>query len=172
MADEKAVETGSEAAGTTVVEKTDGDATATQDLNLADTLEKTLEKLSKAEEERENYKRGMLKAKGKGEEDTDDDTGEDALFNKFKARLKDEEADVERKEATALTQKLIKQNKEMVEALKNKSQISGAPVGTGSESTLKVGDNMLSEAQLQELKNRGWDDAKITRFKQNLLKLH
>lgn len=171
MADEKAVETGTEAAGATVVEKTEGDATTTQDLNLAETLEKTLEQLAKTEEERENYKRGMLKAKGKDGEGDDEDSLEDRIAARLEAKLLDKESDAEKKKAAELTQKLIKRNKEMEEALKNKSQIGGG-TGAGSESPLRVGDNMLSEAQVADLKGRGWDDAKITRLKQNLLKIH
>lgn len=171
MADKEAVETTQEAASEAVVEKKEVSATDTQGVDLAEKLEKTLEQLAKSEEERDNYKRGMLKAKGKTDEDEDDDSEEEKLFKKLEARLKDSETEKARKEAADLTKQLIKRNKEMEEALKNKSQMSGAATGTGTESQLKVGDNQLSEAQLAELKKRGWNEEKIARFKQNLLKI-
>lgn len=167
MADEKAVEKGTEAAGAAEVKKEGGDASDSQGLDLVETLEKTLEKLQQAETERDNYKRGMLKAKGKTTSEEDEPEAEDLDTRIADAVTKA----ISSKEATESTQKLIKRVKEMEEALKNKSQISTAGQGTGSESPLKVGDNVLSEAQISELKRQGKSDEWITRFKQNLLKV-
>jgi hypothetical protein len=168
MADkEQAVEIGAEAAGTTVVEKKEDEATASQGFNLADALEKTLERAEKAEKDRDNYKRGLLKAKGKTEEDEEEPDVED-LDTRIANGVARALADKETKDST---QQLLKRIKEMEKAFENKSQLSNAGVGTGTESQLKVGDNQLSDAQLADLKGRGWDDAKIARFKQNLLKV-
>jgi len=177
MADETEVKKeGGEASTTTeVVEKKEVEATTTQDgINLAETLEKTLEKLTQAETERDNYKRGMLKAKGKttDEEDDADEDLETRIANKIKADLLAGDELKTRKEAAELTQQLIKRNKELEIAMQNKAQIGSGGTGPSTETPFKVGDNILSETQIAALKARpGWDDAKIERFKQNLLKV-
>lgn len=135
------------------VKKTDVDASATDtedELNLAEELVKALEREQKLTEERDNYKEGMLKAKGKlkGDEDAGDETKKDSL-------------------APAL-QPLLRRIKELETAAANRNQISTSGQGTGSETTLRVGDNMLSADQIVALKAKGWDDKKIARFKENL----
>ena len=73
--------------------------------------------------------------------------------------------------ALAIAQRkvIIKKSKELQIADLNRQQM-GTIQGSHQESVAKVGDNLLSEAQVRELKQRGWDDKKIERFKANLLK--
>lgn len=134
------------------VKKTDvaASTTATEDdLNLAEELVKSLEREQKLTEERDNYKEGMLKAKGK---------------------LKGDDGVNETTDSTpAALAPLLRRIKELETAASNKSQISTSGQGTSSETTLKVGDNMLSADQIKALQAKGWDDKKISLFKKNLL---
>lgn len=168
---DKAVGTTQEAATETEVKKEEAAASPSETVNLAEALEKTLEKLGKTEEERDNYKTGLLRAKGKIEVEEDADL-EDRLLARLRQGLKDEERAKGEEERDEITKKLIQRNKELEEAVKNKTTVATAGVGASSETTTKVSDNMLSEAQLNELRGRGWDDEKIARFKQNLSKIH
>ncbi len=157
------------------VEKNDAAAPATltsEDIaSLAEALKGALDvadaekKLRvKAEENAENYKKGMLKAKGKlksdddaGDENDDDDADE--------GKDKDGDSPV----LAETVKQLLKRNAELVTAVVHKTQVSSAPAGAGSESKVNVSDNLLSADQLANLKARGWNDEKIARFKQNLL---
>lgn len=127
---------------------------AETDLDLAEELVKALERAAKAETDRDNYKEGMLKAKGKLK------TDETAT---------DETGSTDSAAATSGLQPLLRRIKELETAAANRTQISTAGQGAGSETTMKVGDNMLSSDQIKALQAKGWDDKKIARFKQNLI---
>lgn len=144
------------------VKKEGADAsTAKEDeLDMAEELVKSLEREVKLREERDNYKTGMLKAKGKLAEDDADDEEEVIVEKKTK----------DSSELVSVVKELLRRNKELETAVINKSQVSTAGQGAGSESSMKVGDNVLSADQIKELKSRGWDDTKIALFKKNLLK--
>lgn len=174
MADkDKAVEaTGGDAAATTTEVKKDGETASTtqEGLDLATTLEKTLEQLARTEKDRDNYKAGLLKAKGKTDEGADlsDDERVRAMIAEA---LEAKERDAASKQAEEDTKKLITRVRELETALKAKDQMNTTGTGTSTETKVTVGDNALSDAQVNDLKARGWDDAKIARFKENLKKV-
>ncbi len=60
-----------------------------------------------------------------------------------------------------------KKQSEMATALKNRAGLGASGLGSSTEGQ-KVGDNILSADQLNDLKALGWDDKKIERFKKNL----
>ena len=127
--------------------------------------------LLKVQTERENYKRGMLKAKGKIEDTGSEPEELDELIaRKVEERLLATKEVQLAKEKDDAIKALAKRNKELELALKNRSQISNSGVGNSSE-TIPVSDNVLSQDQIKHLKTvKGWSDAKIETFKQNLLK--
>ncbi len=158
MADE--VKKVTEAASTQEEVKKEGvEASPTKEelAEMAEALAQSLEREEKLSKERDNYKQGMLKAKGK-----------------LKADETEEEEVTETKDTSSelisVVKTLLKRNQEMETALVNRSQISTAGQGTGSEAKVEVGDNLLSPDQLKDLKARGWDDTKIARLKANLQK--
>lgn len=71
--------------------------------------------------------------------------------------------------AAANRKKILKTVSELKTAQKNRQQIANNGQGQGTE-TQKVSDGLLADAQVKELKARGWSEAKIERFKNNLAK--
>lgn len=142
------------------VKKDDVAASPTKEevAELAEALAQSLEREDKTAKERDNYKQGMLKAKGK-----------------LKAsETEEEEVTTETKDTSSeligVVKTLLKRNQEMETALVNRSQISTAGQGSSSETKVEVGDNLLSPDQLKDLKGRGWNDEKIARLKAHLQK--
>jgi len=127
-------------------------------------------RLAKLAEERDNYKKGMLKAKGKLE---DDDNDEDAPSIREIARAEAlaalAETDLVRatQERDTIIASALKENKELRLALQNRP---GGATATGGNSAVEIPkDNVLSEQQVQALRTeRGWDDAKIEAYKKLL----
>ncbi len=73
--------------------------------------------------------------------------------------------------AAANRRKILKTSRELTTALKNRQQIQNNTQGNSSDASyMKVSDGQLAEAQIRELKTRGWSDQKIERFKKNLSK--
>ncbi len=74
--------------------------------------------------------------------------------------------------ASLITDKKAIQKKqaELATALKNRAGLGASGLGGSSEDKQPVGDNILSTDQLKDLKAKGWNDAKIERFKKNLRK--
>lgn len=58
---------------------------------------------------------------------------------------------------------------EMATALKNRAGLGASGLGSSTEGQA-VKDNILTESQLADLKAKGWDQKKIDRFKQNLVR--
>lgn len=117
--------------------------------------------------ERDNYKRGLLKAKGKIEEDFGD---ENETTDEKIARIVEEklmhsrEAQLEARKLEVM-EKALKENAELKLSLKNRSQ---APVGQGTNNeSMQVQDHFFSEQQIADLKARGLDPEKV---KKNMLK--
>lgn len=129
--------------------------------------------IAKLAEERNNYKRGMLKAKGKVKDD-DDDLEEDDIDTKIEKKVQEKLLDTQwmnaQKEKDEIIKKALERNKELEIAVKNRSQISKEGNGSSSEQKMAPKDAILTEEKLKQLKGMGWDDTKIERFKQNLIK--
>lgn len=152
--------------------KTDAGEVSTQEkegstdiTELAKALKESLDReaaekarADKAETERENYKKGMLKAKGKLETDeTEEIEGGTS-----------EKKDTTSSELIGLVKTLLEKNNELAVASANRSQIATSSQGGSSEAKVEVSDNLLSADQISNLKARGWDDKKIARFKENV----
>jgi hypothetical protein len=71
---------------------------------------------------------------------------------------------LENAQAIALKKLIKKQANEINIASSNRAQISNMSMGTNTEPIAQPNQNKLSEAQINTLKARGWDDAKIKRF--------
>ncbi len=131
--------------------------------------------LVKLAAERDNYKKGMLKAKGKVPKDDEDDSDEEEIEEKVtrlvKEQLLETQFNLAQKEKDDLILKTLARNKELETALKNRSQISTAGAGSSSETKLSPKDPVLSAEKLASLKALGWDDKKIELYKKNLLKV-
>lgn len=164
---DKTVEKGSEQAGAQVEEvKKEGDNASLSPkeiAELAEALKQSLEREKKVTEERDNYKKGMLKAKGKSSDDENADEGGEE--DEKKSTTADPNA-----ELIGLVKTLINRNSELTVTAVNRQQISNASQGAGSDAKVEPTDNLLSAAQLADLKSRGWDDTKISRLKNNLLR--
>jgi len=95
-------------------------------------------KLSDTEKERDNYKTGLLKERGKITEDDfiNDENREtvDAVIDKkVKIALLDNQIVQDRQKEQELMNKIIKENRELKVALKSKAQPINASQGSGSE---------------------------------------
>ncbi len=64
---------------------------------------------------------------------------------------------------------ILKTHKEMAVALQNRQGLSTTGQGSSTEG-MQVKDNFLSPEQLTSLKAKGWDDKKIQRFKENVMR--
>jgi hypothetical protein len=139
-------------------------------------LQKKDAEIAKVREEKENYRKGMLKAKGKLPEEDDNSSEEDLdakIDRKVQERLLATRESQVQAEKDALVMSLAKKNKELALALKNRGQISTSS-GQGSNQEKPEGrvDNTLSNDQINALKAKGWDDKKIDEFKKNLKKVN
>lgn len=121
-----------------------------------DELTLAREKLAKAEEERDNYKAVALKRLGKLPGDAEfldkEGNGELTIAEQVRIALLDREVDATKKEREAAEAKLIKENSELRLALKN--QPGKIVSGGSSEGGPEVKDNVFSEAQLANLRDR------------------
>lgn len=129
--------------------------------------------IAKIAADRDNYKKGMLKAKGKKTDDDDSDDEENIdtkVARLVNEKLLDSQYNQAQIEKDNLIKEALKRNKELETALKNGTGIARAATGSGSEQKLTIKDPVLSEEKLNQLKAMGWDDKKIDSFKKNLLK--
>lgn len=147
----------------------DGGAPATGAENVLSAEETRLAelnaKLLKTETERDNYKKGMLIAKGKIEDDEEPPAVDvsELVKKEVQAALNDSDYLATVKERDELIEKTMRENRELRLAFKGKA---GAPSASGSnQDSQKVADHVLSEEQERDLKSRGWDDKKIAHFK-------
>ena len=132
------------------------------------------EEIAKLTEERDNYKAAALLRKGKLPADSEL-LGEDFdkfLDEKVKTVLADKELQQRQTAKDQEIQKIIKENNELRLALKNRPGVS---IGGGSGDNLEVKDNILSEAQIINLKARAVrlkvdPDKFVENAKANLLK--
>ncbi len=132
-------------------------------------LEEANARIAKLAEERDNYKRGMLKAKGKLDNDDDEDEPDmrEIARQEARAMLMDTDWAKASQERDELITRMAKENKELRLAFSNKP---GTGTGHGgNQDAQRPTDNILSEEQERDLRSRGWDDKKIEHFK-NLAK--
>lgn len=156
------------------VKKEGSDAPKDQGTDFEKLLADKDAEIAKLATEKENYRIGMLKAKGKLPAD-DDQGGDDSddVDTKIQKAVRDAlYSEQERKlqaEKEQLLQQVIKENKELKTTLANKQGMTGSADG-GSADDKTATPQYLSPEQIKELKARGWDDAKINKFVENLKK--
>ncbi len=133
------------------------------------------EELAKVKLEKENYRKGLLKAKGKipDVEVTDDDTTEtqEEMTRRIvrEEQLAGQEAQLSAEKDAALAA-IIKQNQELRLAMKSQNAVgSGGVSGNQAKNEIKVTTDFFSAEQLADLKKRNLDPEKV---KANLLKLN
>lgn len=164
------------------VEGTEQEAPATETANTQTVAQVDYEALliqkdaeiAKVQEEKENYRKGMLIAKGKMPEDRRTDDGEPETAESMTRRIVQEtmlstkEAQLQAEKDAAIAA-LAKRNKELETALRNRSQVS-SQTGEGSNQDKPEGkrDNYFSNDQLSSLKAKGWSDQKIEAAKKNM----
>ncbi len=172
--DTKAVETNVDVAATsteTVV------TPITTEIDYEAVLAQTKAELAKVRDERENYRKGMLKAKGKLSSEDSTDTESEGTTEALVERLVQEkflstrEAQLQA-DSDATVMKLAKRNKELELALKNRASVTTVSAqGSNSDKATITTDDYLSKDQLNALKAKGWDDKKIEQFKANAKKI-
>lgn len=154
------------------VETTNENAPDINDIDYESELAKkdaVIEKLSK---ERDNYKEGLLIAKGKKQSvDADEDTElsfEEIAERTVNQRLLKVEEDKVQKEKDDLIKQMAKDLKEAKLALKNKIGIATTGAGTGGNQDQEKGSpEFWSPEQLAVIKKKGLDPEKV---KENFLK--
>lgn len=168
MSNEQAVETKVEIAATQPEV-----ATQTTEVDYEAELTKKDAELAKVRAEKENYRRGMLKAKGKLPDEDDISSNDEDIDAKIDRKV--EEKYLATREAQVLAEKdalviaSAKKIKELSLALKNRSQVSSSTGQGSNQDRPEVRtDSTLSEDQLSSLRAKGWDDKKIELFKKNL----
>lgn len=116
-------------------------------------LTKLQEKLAKAEEDRDNYRKVALQRKGKLPADDEyfKDENELSVAEQVRIALQDSEIENIRKQEQQEKQRLIRENSELRLAIKNKP---GSSIGSGGGNDLEVKDNVFNEKQLEELRKR------------------
>lgn len=132
--------------------------------------------LAKVNEEKENYRKGMLKAKGKLPEDgqMDNDSPEelDSIIERKVAEklLSTREAQIQA-ERDAAMKAVLRRNKELETALKNRSQVTSITgIGSNQEQPIGKSDDYFSNDQIKALRAKGYDDKKIEQIKINARK--
>lgn len=128
----------------------------------------------KISSDRDNYKKGMLKAKGKLKDDGTPEfveTDEEKFDRMFQEKMLDTQLSQANKEKDDIIKSAAKRISELETALKNRGGIVTAGSGSGSATKLIPKDPVLSEDIIATLKSKGWDDKKIDMYKKNLVKL-
>lgn len=172
---------------TTVETKVEGAGTSQETVVTQTTTEVDYEALlaqkdaeiAQVREEKDNYKKGLLKAKGKLPEFNQRDTDETEEDVDSLVARKVQEAMLSTKEAQLNAEKdlalkaVLKRNKELEIALKNRGQVT-SPSADGSNQDKPEGkkDNYFSNDQITALRAKGYDDKKIELLKVNMSKVN
>jgi hypothetical protein len=114
-----------------------------------------------------NYKLGMLKAKGKVQEDFEDESEDDRIARIVQEKISETKIAQIDTEKDKLIKQTLRENKELKLALQNKTKDPLATLGTHSESQ-KVQDTSITPEQMTAFKAKGWTDKDIERYKKNL----
>ncbi len=122
--------------------------------------------------ERDNYKIGMLKAKGKAPTETlapEDETDEERQRRITREEIANSQIARNNAEREELLKKVLKENKELKLAQANKTPVASA-TGSHSESA-GVSDTLLTPEQEKYFRGTlKWSDKEIESYKKNLQK--
>jgi hypothetical protein len=106
------------------------------------------EKLAKMTEERDNYKKGLLQAKGKLPSE-ELDVSELSVAEQVELALKNRDIEQSLQAKEVEVQRILRENSELKLALKNRPEGS---IGGGSDgASVEVKDNVFSAEQIAEL---------------------
>jgi hypothetical protein len=140
---------------------------ATLDSDPEIVISSLLDENKKLAAERENYRKGMLKAKGKLTEDDEPEDLETIIDRKVNEKLLNSQWIESQRRLEETAKKLARENKELKLAAINKAPKTSQ--GAGSGAAAQPADATLSAEKLAHLKNvLKWDEAKIEKFKKNL----
>jgi hypothetical protein len=149
--------------------------TQTTEVDYEALLKAKDEELTFVKEKKEQYRKGLLKAKGKLPDEDDNSSNDEDIDAKIDRKVQEKllatrEASIIA-EKDALVSSLAKRNKELTLALKNRGQISTTSGQGSNEDRQEVKtDKYFSKEQIADLKKRGWSDEKIETAKKNMLK--
>lgn len=134
--------------------------------------------LIKVQSEKENYRKGLLKAKGKIPDDYQSDTDNIEDADSRTRRIVEETLLSTREsqlhsEKDAVLKAALKRIKEVELALKNRGSVtSGTGEGSNQDKPEGKKDNYFSNDQLTYFKSKGWSDEKIEAAKRNMAKVN
>ncbi len=145
----------------------------TNEVDYEAELAKKDAEIAKIAQEKENYRRGMLKAKGKLPDEDDNSSNDEDLDAKIDRKVQEKYLATREAQVIAEKDALIlasaKKLKELTLALKNRNQVSSSSGQGSNQDRQEVRtDSTLSEDQINSLRSKGWDDKKIEQFKKNL----
>lgn len=121
----------------------------------------------RAEQERDNYKKGMLKAKGKLDEQDPTEQSEETLDQLVERKLGERLSDTKVQEILdkekAVYDALAKRNAELERALANRPGVSSVASGASERATASPTgpETFFSPEQLADLKKRKVDPSKV-----------
>ena len=173
--EKKAVEPQEAAAASAGVETKDSPAPESTEPDPVAELEAARKELAKVREERENYKKGMLLAKGKlkhQEPEEDEEPEGTDIASLVQKEVDKRFAETQEAKAAAayeaLTRKQAEELRELKLSLKSKNASSsiagGAGSGTGNVATSATSVSYFSPEQIAELKKRGKTDEQIEKI--------
>ena len=138
-------------------------------LALLESKDKDIERIT---EERNNYRKGMLKAKGKTSDEGDEPelSIAEQVSLAVKEALLDSAITTAQKEKDEIVKKALRENAELKTAIKNRTGMNPTGQGAASDTeALKPKDNFLSDEQIKHFKAQGKDDAWIERYKKTVM---
>lgn len=143
-----------------------------QDVDYEALLREKDKELEKLARERENYKQGMLRAKGKASEEelfADEVSQEDRIRSMIREEMLSTESAKLAQEREEILARALRENKELRLSNKTKSQKGSAPVASSTNQERPKSDvPFWTEAQLAVMKSRNIDPEKA---KENYLAL-
>lgn len=153
----------------------DASTQGTGEVDYASLLAAKDAELAKVQSDRDNYRKGLLKAKGKDGTDDSKDAVTDGnsvdiealIEEKISERLSQSEEARIRQEKDALLKEVLRKNSEMALALKNRGQVASTVGGSNLDKDHVATETFFSAAQIEDLKAKGLDPEKV---KANYLK--
>ncbi len=143
-----------------------------QETDLEAVLLAKEEEINRLRRDNKDYKAGMLSWKKKAKKNRDEDEEEDfdeeeSNDDRMRRIIREEMAQTDLARANAekeeIIKKIIRENKEIKTALKNKAQISNLPGGSSQESSTGEGqkNTIWTKEQLDYFKSKGIDPKKV-----------
>lgn len=143
---------------------------APQQTDYAEVIKQKDAEIARIREEKDNYRKGLLKAKGKddnGNFEEGDETEEEKIRRIAKEEvLSTQESRIIREKEEAYNA-VLKRNQELELALKNRSSVLNSASGANQDKPEAAKVRYFSDAQINALKARGFTDAMIEQAEKN-----